>query len=123
MQFKVNVYNVIVHVHLYENEHLLDKALKRYTKKFNFRNVDGGLADGLVFLDPTDCSQAYALFSKRNLSHGLIAHEATHLAFNLFFSNNIQFGHGIDDENFALLNGYIVENIYKILEKKCVKVK
>lgn len=115
----IPIYDVKLKLCLYKDVYDLDKSFKYYNKKFKLEDEpEEGYAYGMVFLDPQDFSKAYMLLSKPNISHELIAHEITHLSFKIFFAHNIEFHKGIDDENFALLNGWLTQKIYNELNKK-----
>jgi len=114
----IPIYGVKLKICLYDDIYKLDKGFKYYNKKFNLDpEPDEGYSYGMVFLEPLDHTKAYILLSKPNITHELIAHEISHLTFKIFFSNNIEFHKDIDDENFALLQGYLTEMVYKELNK------
>jgi hypothetical protein len=55
---------------------------------------------------------------KNKISHNLIAHELFHLAQMVTKDIDIE-----DEESQAWLNGYVTENVYKLLHKKNIEVK
>lgn len=88
--------------------------LKNYLKKkYKLPSVDFDDIDGVVF-NETDYSRHISVaFLEKTLSHNLIAHEVYHITQLLLSLTNIN-----DEETGAWLQGYISENIYKVINKK-----
>ena len=81
---------------------------------------------GIIVADVTNCegitlgyNKTYlVVFVKDFISHNLIAHELFHLATMVTKDIDIE-----DEESQAWLNGYVTEQVYKILNKKNITIK
>jgi hypothetical protein len=81
---------------------------------------------GIIIPDISNCDGItlgyedlyHIVFIKERISHNLLAHEIFHLA--LMVTKDIDIN---DEESQAWLNGYITEQVYKILTKKNITIK
>lgn len=110
-KIKLSVYETVVQLMVVDS---MDEFQELLAKK------------GIMVADVTNCDgitlgydQSYlVVLVKERISHNLIAHELFHLAQMVTKDIDIN-----DEESQAWLNGYITEQVYKILNKKSIPIK
>jgi hypothetical protein len=125
MQFTIDMYQLKVEVKFYSDMTKLYNAYKRYINKYNVKEIDAGNANqcqGMVLYESSTMDKVIILFASDELSHNIITHEAYHLTNLIMYVNNIV-PNLEEDENLALLNGYINQKIFEIIKIKKIKIK
>lgn len=92
------------------------KDAQKLYKKHNHPFLEEQEYRGLVFYFDIDCN--YLLLSIEDLTHGLIAHETSHVLDDIFNINNIQ-----DTEAKGFLCEFLIDEIYKYIKLKNIIIK
>lgn len=115
---KIALYNTTIKIVCFDTHEKLKKKMQFYIKKFDLlKDDDNQYYEGCVIINPLNTGEAFIFFVKECLTINTITHEVYHL------TNRILDNHGItvsidEDENHAILNGYLNEEILKYFIKK-----
>ena len=123
MKFKIPIYETNVIVELFENSVILQKRYQEIIRRSNLIDDYEGLAEALVLFSPLGKNELYLLISKEDLDYCLLSHEIIHIVTKVFEFNNIKLNMYNDDENYALLTGYVFEKIHTYLIKNNIKIR
>jgi len=89
------------------------KHVETVAEKVNY-NEDCSGSEGLTLSYPLNPGIYCVIFKKRTLNPGVVAHEAYHLTAKIMQTCDIKYD--IDNiEPFAYLNGYLVQELHKII--------
>lgn len=120
MQFTIDMYHSKIEVRFYKDMKGLYKAYRRFSKKYGIIEIHEGNTDqcqGMVIYESLTMDKIIVLFAEDELSYNTITHEAYHLTNLIMYVNNIV-PNLEEDENQALLNGYINQKLFEIVKIK-----
>lgn len=112
---KLPLYNVNIHIEVLKTPQLLKRRSNFLCKKFNVKEeFPDSMYDGVVI--PAD-NNYYLLLSKDHITDNLISHEVFHLTVRIAWDNGITILPE-NDENIAILNGFLNQEVRKFINKK-----
>ena len=115
---KIDLYELKITVRVFDSIEKLKKSFAVYAKKMNIEPDDeDDYYQARSIVNPQNSGDIYLLFVKDYLSINTITHENYHC------TNRILSDQGVDldpynDESFAILNGYLNQEVFKYLKKK-----
>lgn len=118
MLIKLDLYNVKIKIEVLDTYEKLKRKLNFYLKKYKIEEEDdpSRYYDGCVVLNPNDTEIVNLLYTKEAMNINTITHECFHL------TNLILDFHGVsstqDDESYAILNGFLNQEVINYLLKK-----
>lgn len=115
--FKVPIYGFEVFVVIVEDQRKTTEYYHKLHKKFKRESSGDEACEGFMFMNNL---QAWVAISEKHLTYSTITHEISHLTFRILNFNGIF--EGKDNEYFALLNGYLNEEVFKIINKLSCKI-
>ncbi len=118
MLIKLDLYNIKIKIEVLDTYEKLKQKLNFYLKKYKIEEEDdpSRYYDGCVVLNPNDTEIVNLLYTKEAMNINTITHECFHL------TNLILDFHGVsstqDDESYAILNGFLNQEVINYLLKK-----
>lgn len=118
---KIPLYKIKIKIEVLENLESVKRKYNYYIKKFKLDEKDDPekFYEGMVIVNPNNTSQVILIYSKDSLSINTITHEVYHLTNLVLDTQGTQLNPN-DDEHYAILNGYLNEEVFKYLKKKCL---
>lgn len=112
---KLPLYDTKIYIEVFKTPESLKRRCKFLCKKFGVcDNFPNSLYDGVVI--PTDIDY-YLLLLEENISDNLISHEVFHITIRIAWNNGIMVTPE-NDENIAILNGFLNQEVRKFINKK-----
>lgn len=120
---KINLYNIKVSIKIFDDFSKMQKFYISKAKKLNIElDEEYDYYSARTIVNPLDFKDTYLLFIKDQIDTNTIAHEIYHLTNRIIANQGITLD-PFDDENGAIINGFLNEEVVKYLLKKKIEIK
>lgn len=116
---RIPLYNLIIYIKVYSSFDALKKGYFQHIKRYRIveeDNLNSHFAAAII-VPPNQIDKTYLLLQKDFLDYNTITHEVYHLTNRILYHQGVTFNI-IDDEPFAILNGYLNQEVINYLQKK-----
>ena len=116
---RIPLYNLVIYIKIYSTFKDLKKGYFQHIKRYNIAEEgDQDVHFSAAVVVPTNqIDKAYLLLQKDFLDYNTITHEVYHLTNRILYHRGVTFDI-LDDEPFAILNGYLNQEVINYLQKK-----
>lgn len=122
IMLKIEMYDTRIKISFFKDEHSLQQQLIKIYKRFKVKEETEELCEGLVFFHPENSNEVYLYLTEKYLTFNLISHEMYHLTNRILSQKGLKLTIE-DDEQHAILNGYLNEKLIKYIYKKGYTIK
>lgn len=119
---KLPLYSTTIRIQIFKNRKDLKKYYNKQSKKLKFKKCEKDLyIKGCVI---NKGSNLQLLFNKEDMEINTITHEIYHLTNKILYNNGviIEYEGENTDENHAILNGFLNQEVFKYFKKNKCKV-
>lgn len=118
----LNIYDIKIKILLFETiEEMTDKYSK-LLEKYNIEQTDDNEFEGAIVENICGDRMIYILLCKPYLSYSTITHECYHATNRILAKSGVELNLE-DDENHALLNGFLNWEVIKYIKSKKYRIK